>query len=102
MRSDRPDYLHLHHVIMWSRMILSDGSISKQLANPLATAIILPMAALPVFLGVVFHQNDGLCLGSFFGFVLLFKCMHSGIIKASHLRMFFVRRPKKNSFTEMN
>ena len=101
MRSDRPDYLHLHHVLMRSLMIGSDGRISKQLANPLATAIILPMAALPVLLGVVYHQNDSLCLGLFLGFLLLFMCMHSGIIKATHRRMFFVRRPKKNSFTEM-
>jgi len=101
MRSDRPDYLHLHHVIMRSLVIVSDGSISKQLANPLATAIILPMAAVPVLLGVVFHQNNGLCIGLFFGFALLFACMHYSIIKAVGRRVFVLRRPKKNSFTEI-
>ena len=102
IHSDRPDYLHLHHVIMRSLMIVSDGSISKQLANPLATAIILPMAALPVLLGVVYHQNDGICIGLFLVFVLLFACMHSAIIKAVRRRILVVRRPQKNAFTELN
>lgn len=101
-RSDRPDGLHLHHVIMRSVMISSRGRISKQWANPIATAIILPMAALPVALGVVYNDNNVLCVTLTFVFALLFACAHFSIIKATRQRMFVVRRPKKNSFTEMN
>ena len=101
-RSDRPDALHLHHVIMRSVMISSRGRISKQSANPLATAIILPLASLPVALGVVYNQNDDLCMILVLLFTLLFACTHSFIIKAARRRILVVRRPEKNSFTEMN
>jgi len=101
-RSDRPDALHLHHVIMRSLVISSCGRISKQSANPLATAIILPMAALPVALGVVYNQSDNLCMILFLVFALLFACAHSSIVNATRRRIFLVRRPKKNSFTETN
>ena len=101
-RSDRPDALHLHHVIMRSLKIVSDARISKQWANPLATAIILPLAALPVALGVVYNQNDDLCMILVLLFALLFACTHSYIIKATRRRILVVRRHKKNSFTEMN
>lgn len=101
-RSDRPDALHLHHVIMRSVMISSRGRISKQWANPIATAIILPMAALPVALGVVYNENNVLCATLTFVFALLFACAHFSIVKATRQRMFVARRLKKNSFTEMN
>jgi len=100
--SDRPDALHLHHVIMRSLVISSCGRISKHWANPLATAIILPMAALPVALGVVYNQSDNLCMILFLVFALLFACAHSYIISATRRRIFLVRRPKKNSFSETN
>jgi len=90
-RSDRPDALHLHHVIMRSVVILSNGRISRQLANPLATAIILPMAALPVALGVVYSDNDILCGALTLVFALLFTCIHFNIIKATRRRIFVVR-----------
>jgi len=93
-RSDRPDYMHLHHVIMRSLMITSGARLSKQWANPLATAIILPMATLPVVLGVVYNQNNGLCMGLFWGFALLFAFTHSGVTRATRRRMFVIRRPK--------
>ena len=93
-RSDRPDYMHLHHVIMRSLMITAGARLSKQWANPLATAIILPMATLPVVLGVVYNENNGLCMGLFLGFALLFACTHSGITRATRRRIFVIRRPK--------
>ena len=94
-RSDRPDKLHFHHVIMRSLVILSRGSISQQWANPLATAIILPLASLPVFLGVVYNQNNGLCMALFFGFALLFACTHSWVINFTHRRKYVVGSVKK-------
>lgn len=90
-RSDRPDYLHLHHVIMRSLMILSGGRLSKQWANPLATAIILPLATLPVAVGVMYYQNNTLCTVLFFVFVLLFACTHAGVIKVTRRRFLSIR-----------
>ena len=99
-RLDRPDNLHVHHVIMRSLMIVAGVRISKQLANPLATAIILPLSAVPVTLGLVFNQNNGLCMAMFFGFALLFACTHCGIIKATRWYILVAQKPKKNVFNE--
>ena len=94
-RSDRPDKLHFHHVIMRSLIIVSRGTMSKAIANPLATAIILPMAALPVVLGVVCNQNNGLCMALFFGFALLFACTHSWVINFMHRRKYVMGSVQK-------
>lgn len=101
-RSDRPDKLHFHHVIMRSLIIASRGTMSKAWANPLATAIILPMAALPVVLGVVYNQNNGLCMALFFGFALFFACTHSWVINFMRRRNYVMGSVKKYSFTETN
>ena len=53
-RADQPDRLHFHQLIMRFWQIMSGGKLSKKVANPLATATILPLAALPVIGGVVF------------------------------------------------
>jgi hypothetical protein len=41
---------------MRSCQILSRGRISKKIANPLASAIILPLVALPATGGVIFSE----------------------------------------------
>ena len=101
-RSDRPDKLHFHHVIMRSVVILSRGRIPKEWANPIATAVILPMTGLPVALGVAYNQNNELCMALFFGFLLLFTCAHYCVIKVTRRRIWVVRSMKKLSFTEKN
>ena len=101
-RSDRPDKLHFHHVIMRSLIIASRGNISKEWANPIATAVILPLMGLPVALGVVYNQNNGLCMALFLGFALLFACTHSWVINFMRRPNYVMGRVKKHSFTETN
>jgi len=74
-------------------MIFADGRLSKAVANPLATAIILPLAALPVILGVLYHQNNALCMILFVGFSIFFSLTHAGITHAARRRFhsFLVR-----------
>jgi len=86
-RSDRPDKLHFHHVIMRSVVILSRGRISKEWASPIATAIILPMTGLPVTLGVVYNQSNEFCMALFFGFVLPFTFAHYCVINVTRRRI---------------
>ena len=88
LRPDRADYLHIHHVLMRGLIIFSDGLFSKEVANPLATAIILPIAALPVVLGVIFNDQNTLCMVLFWGFVVFFMVMHGAIIIAARRRLF--------------
>ena len=101
-RSDRPDFLHLHHVIMRSVIILSRGRIPKGWANPIATAIILPLATVPVVMGLMFYQNNALSMALFFGLMLLFACTHAGIIWITRRRIVLMDRSKKKGFTEKN
>jgi len=86
-RSDRPDYMHLHQVVMRSLVIFAGRRLSKVAANPLATAIILPLAALPVLLGVLYHQNNALCMFLFVGFSVLFSLAHAGITRTARRRL---------------
>ncbi|MFZ8900018.1 MAG: hypothetical protein ACO20X_15935, partial [Alphaproteobacteria bacterium] len=72
-----------------SLIIFADGRLSKAVANPLATAIILPLAALPVVLGVLYHQNNAICMILFVGFSVLFSLAHAGITRAARRR--FIR-----------
>ncbi len=51
---DKPDFLHLHHVIMRAFQILSRGRISLDRANPMAALVILPIVSIPTFLGVLY------------------------------------------------
>ena len=41
-RPDRPDMMHMHHVVMRTLTTISEGRVTRQIANPLATALILP------------------------------------------------------------
>lgn len=65
-------------------------------------AIILPMAALPVALGVVYSKGAIVCGTLAFVFAVLIACTHFSIIKAARRQIFVVRRPKKNGFAETN
>ena len=101
-RSDRPDKLHFHHVIMRSLVILSRGSISQQWANPIATAMILPMMGLPVALGVVYNKNNEVCIALFFGFMWFFTLAHYCVIAVTRRSSWVAESVKKLSFTETN
>ena len=96
-RSDRPDYLHLHHVIMRSIAIISGGRLSKQMANPIATSIILPIAALPVVLGLLNLQSNVKSMTLLFGFLVFFSLTHSGVVIFTRRRMFRHLGHKKNN-----
>ena len=52
-----PDRLHFHQVIMRACQILSRGRISKRIANPLASTMILPLIALPAIGGVLYSDK---------------------------------------------
>ena len=53
---DKPDFLHLHHVIMRAFQILSRRRISLDKANPLAALVILPVVSIPPFMGVLYIE----------------------------------------------
>lgn len=78
------DRLHFHQVIMRSCQILSRGRISKKIANPLASSIILPLVALPAIGGVAYGEDPKISFiivisativfsGSYFGLIRIIK-----------------------------
>lgn len=70
--SDQPDRLHYHQLVMRALEILLLGRGRRELANPLATAVMLPMIALPMVAGVVLADQPRLAFFAFLGFVSLF------------------------------
>lgn len=75
--ANRPDKMHMHHVIMRSLEIRSKGSLKRKQSNPLATAIILPMASVPVICACIFVEDTsvlvGITLFFAFAFTVLFR-----------------------------
>ena len=70
-KPDRPDMVHMHHVVMRTLTAYSGGRITRQIANPLATALILPLASVPVICGYVFRENNTLCVSLTLIFLLV-------------------------------
>jgi len=70
---DQPDQMHFHHVIMRAIQLISRGKLQQDVANPIATIIILPMALVPIFLGILFIRDNyySLCTIILFGFLFL-------------------------------
>jgi len=70
--SDKPNRLHFHHLIMRALEISLVGRRRRALANPLATAFILPMAAAPMLAGVVLSDSNAWAFAALFVFAVLF------------------------------
>lgn len=76
-----PDKMHFHHVTMRAIEITLLGRGVRQKANPIATAVILPLTTLPVLLGVVFWNSPvtafvSLCACGFFYVVIYSSIIH--------------------------
>ena len=59
---NQADHMHFHQLVMRVVVIYSGDRISKKLANPLSTVIILPFCILITFLGVLFLESNILSL----------------------------------------
>ena len=77
----RADKMHMHHVVMRSLVVVSDGGISQRVANPLATAIILPLAVVPVFFGYVFRENNLASLSAVVALFCIFCIAYATLVR---------------------
>ena len=77
-----PDRLHFHQVIMRASQIMSKGRISKKMANPLATTIILPMAVVPAIGGVIYSHDSKVSFVIVISAIMVFSGIYFSI---SHL-----------------
>ena len=83
---DRADMMHMHHVVMRTLTAYSNGRITRQIANPLATALILPLASVPVICGYVFRENNALCMSLALAFFVGFFALHTFLVRLSKRR----------------
>lgn len=67
-----PDRLHFHQLVMRSLEITLMGRDGRHVANPLATLILLPMAAVPALFGVLLWDKPAAAFLALLGFSTLF------------------------------
>ena len=67
-----PDRLHFHQLVMRGLEITIIGRGRRHLANPLATLIILPLASIPMILGVLSYNSDKRAAVAFIVAILIF------------------------------
>ncbi len=77
----RPDMMHFHHVLMRRIEIYSKGRIPRLWSNPIATAIILPMATIPVFTGLAFHTSSKICAIAAMSFLVLYSLIYARLVR---------------------
>ena len=68
----QPDRLHFHQLVMRAIELVVLGQKNKKLANPLATLVVLPMAALPVIAAQFVYETDRMSVYAFLAFMALF------------------------------
>ena len=71
-RLDQPDRLHFHQLVMRGLELVFFGKKKRNWSNPLATMIILPMAATPIVTAQFVYQSDRASVVSFGVFLILF------------------------------
>ena len=70
--TDRPDRLHFHQLAMRFLEIRFFGRDKREIANPVATLVLIPLITTPQILGILFWDNFGasvlctICVGLLF------------------------------------
>ena len=70
--TDRPDRLHFHQLVMRFLEIRFFGRDRREIANPLATLILIPLISTPQFLGVLFLDDFKMSVWSSLGIAVVF------------------------------
>ena len=63
-RTDKPDRLHFHQLVMRFLEIRFLGRAKRRISNPIATTILLPFVIMPQILGAMFWNNFAMTLFS--------------------------------------
>ena len=70
--TDRPDRLHFHQLVMRFLEIRFLGRDRREIANPLATLILIPLISVPQVLGVLFWDDFKMSVWSSLGAAVVF------------------------------
>lgn len=82
----RPDRLHFHQLVMRAIEITLVGRNARHIANPLATLVILPMAAAPALFGVWLWNQPLAAFTVLLGFAILFIASYRLGLQMARLR----------------
>jgi UDP-GlcNAc:undecaprenyl-phosphate/decaprenyl-phosphate GlcNAc-1-phosphate transferase len=77
VRPDEPDRLHFHQLVMRALEILVLGRKRRRVSNPLATVVLMPLVAAPIFTGVVLWDRPLAALLAIGLFAVLFVSSYS-------------------------
>lgn len=82
----QPDRLHFHQLVMRALEITLTGRSARHITNPLATLILLPMAAAPAFVGVLLWNQPFAAFLALIGFAGLFVATYFLGLRLAALR----------------
>ena len=68
----QPDRLHFHQLVMRALEITLTGRSARHITNPVATLLLLPMAAAPAFVGAMLWNQPFAAFLALIGFAVLF------------------------------
>ncbi len=85
--SDRPDMMHMHHVIMRAVENLSSKKIGREYSNPISTALILPLSFVPILVALSFPENSFILFFSSCSFSLFFVITYILLFRVSTIRI---------------
>ncbi|MDX5413568.1 MAG: glycosyltransferase [Rhodobacterales bacterium] len=91
--TDMPDRLHYHQLVMRALEITLIGRGRRNIANPMATLVILPLASVPVITGVLLWNKPFEAFLAVCGFSVLFVLSYVlGVKSVQSGRLAFARR----------
>lgn len=85
-----PDRLHFHQLTMRAIEITLVGRDARHIANPLATVVVLPMAAAPALIGIWLWDRPLAAFSAFAGLAVLFVLTYA-------LGIAFARRQRRRA-----
>lgn len=89
----RPDRMHFHHLVLRALEICVLGRNRRQLANPMATTLMLPFVVAPAVAGIALWNDSGLAFGAVLAFCALYSVTYLSLVKAA--RRFRRRRSRQ-------
>ena len=80
-RFDSPDRLHYHQLVMRMIEIVFLGRRKRELSNPLATLVLLPLISAPAAAGVIFWNDSQAAFLALIIFSVLFVLSYVAVLK---------------------
>ena len=71
-----PDRLHFHHLVLRSLEIAAFGRSRRSIANPVATAVMLPLIAAPALAGFLLHDRPAEAMAALAIFFVLYFALY--------------------------